>query len=91
MRRQKRPAGKWGATHKPSIPAAQGSPPTRIELLDLMESLEIVLGDMMRSWQGGIPAESRVEIMVQVYEPLLRMLIRAGRHPMPRWMMRHGR
>jgi hypothetical protein len=69
---------------RPTIPAAQGSPPTRAELLDLLESLEIVLGDMMRRWQGGIPAEVRAEIMVQAYEPLIRMLIRGRRLPSPR-------
>jgi hypothetical protein len=56
-----------------------------------MEVVEVALSSMMRRWQNGIPAEVRTEIMIEAYEPLLRMLIRAGRHPMPRWMMRHGR
>jgi hypothetical protein len=34
---------------------------------------------MMRRWDDGLPAAVRAEIMVEAYEPVLRILIAAGR------------
>jgi hypothetical protein len=59
-------------------------PPTRAELLDLLETLELALSSMAGRWQGGIPAEVRAEIMTEAYEPALKALIRAKRRPLPR-------
>jgi hypothetical protein len=54
--------------------------PTKAELLDLLEALEIVLSSLMRRRDDdGLPAEARAEIMTEIYEPVLRMLIRSRR------------
>lgn len=74
-----------GRVPVPKLPRKEGRRPLREELLDLMESLEIVLSDIMRRWDdGGVQPELRAEIMTTAYEPLLRMLIRARRRPVPR-------
>lgn len=56
--------------------------PTRTEILDQMEIWEVALSAMMRRWDDDIPAETRDEI-AQVYQPLLRILIRAKRRGQP--------
>jgi hypothetical protein len=60
--------------------------PSKPELLDLLDHLETVLGDMMRRWDHGEPIDPsvRLEIMMGAYEPVLRMLVRARRRPLPR-------
>lgn len=55
------------------------SVPTKPQLLDLLDGLELSLGNMMRRWENGIPPETRAEIMTEAYEPVLHMLIRAKR------------
>lgn len=54
-----------------------GRPPSRAELLDAMSATELAIGDVMRRWDAGIPAEVRAELM-DVYRPVLLLLIRAG-------------
>lgn len=68
----------------PRFPPPLGRPPTREEILDMMETLELVLGDMMRRWENGILPETRAEIMTKAYEPVLQILIRTRRRPVPR-------
>lgn len=58
--------------------------PTRAELLDLLEQLDISLATWVGRWADSIPPEVRAEILLQAYEPVLRMLIRARRRPTPR-------
>jgi hypothetical protein len=53
--------------------------PTRRHILDVLEGVEVALSAVMRRWDGGIPAEVRVEIMMDAYEPVLCLLLRAGR------------
>lgn len=53
--------------------------PSKPELLDLLDQLELTLGNMMRRWDDGILPEVRAEIMTQAYEPVLHVLIRSGR------------
>jgi hypothetical protein len=60
------------------IPMPQRQP-TKREVLDGLEAVEIALSSMMRRWQGGIPAEVRAEIMTEAYEPVLYLLIRTQR------------
>lgn len=55
------------------------SVPTKPQLLDLLDRLELTLSNMMRRWTNGILPEIRAEIMTEAYEPVLRMLIRAKR------------
>jgi hypothetical protein len=58
--------------------------PTRRELLDALVGVEIALSSLTRRWQDSIPAELRAEIMTDAYEPVLSLLIQAGRLPLPR-------
>lgn len=60
-------------------PRALMAVPSKPELLDLLERIEVALSSMMTRWQDGIPAEVRAEIMTEAYEPVLRILIHAGR------------
>lgn len=62
-----------------------GPLPHKLDYLDLIDTLENVLSDMMLRWFDGIPAEVRAELMVRAYEPVLHMLIRARRRPEPRF------
>jgi hypothetical protein len=63
------------------------SAPTKREILDGLEALEVALSSMMRRWQCGIPPEIRAEIMIEAYEPVLHILLRAERrgHKRPGW------
>jgi hypothetical protein len=58
--------------------------PTKGELLDHLELLDSVLGEMATRWFDGISPEVRDQIAVRAYQPNLRMLIRARRRPLPR-------
>lgn len=58
--------------------------PSKPELLDLLDALEVKMSDLMRRWDDGVAPEIRAEIMVELYEPTLRLLIRARRRPLPR-------
>lgn len=62
--------------------------PHKLEYLDLLDMLEVVLSDMMLRSSDGIVAEVRAELMVRAYEPVLHMLIRARRRPEPRLLPR---
>jgi len=53
--------------------------PSKGEILDLLDYLELTLGNMMRRREDGIPPQTRAEIMTDAYEPVLRMLIRSRR------------
>jgi hypothetical protein len=66
--------------------------PTKREILDGLEGVEIALSSMMRRWQGGVPAEIRAEIMTEAYEPGLHILLRAERrgHKRPGWRRTHA-
>jgi hypothetical protein len=55
------------------------SVPSKPQLLAVLEVAEIALSSMIRRWEDGIPAEVRVEIMTEVYEPILRVLIGSRR------------
>jgi hypothetical protein len=59
-------------------------PPTRSDLLDWLEQMDLVLSSMAGRWFDGIRAEVRAEILTQLYEPNLNMLIRARRRPRAR-------
>lgn len=63
------------------MPKARGRmiAPSKPELLDLLDRLELTLGNMMRRWEDGILPETRAEIMTEAYEPVLHILIRSGR------------
>jgi hypothetical protein len=52
--------------------------PTCGELLDAMDIAELHLLAMVGRWEDSIPAKVRAEIR-QIAEPLLRLLLRAGR------------
>ncbi|WP_428484916.1 hypothetical protein [Rhodopila sp.] len=65
------------AAKRPSAPR----PPKRSEILDRMDEVEAALLSIVRRWQDGVAPELRDEINVKAREPLLRMLIRAGRRP----------
>jgi hypothetical protein len=53
--------------------------PTKREILDGLEAVEVALSSMMRRWQGGISPELRAEIMIEAYEPVLHILLHAER------------
>ena len=54
--------------------------PTKRVVLDLLVATEVALSSIMRRWQDdGLSAEIRAEIMVDIYEPVLQMLIRSKR------------
>jgi hypothetical protein len=55
--------------------------PTKAELADLLDAIELPLSSLMRRWGDGISPEARVEITTDIYEPVLRMLIRLKRRP----------
>ncbi|WP_428484915.1 hypothetical protein [Rhodopila sp.] len=65
--------------------ATQGPPrqprPRRSDILDKTDEVEAALLSIVRRWQDGVAPELRDEINVKAREPLLRMLIRAGRRP----------
>jgi hypothetical protein len=65
------------------MPRADRKPSLR-DVLDLLSLLEIKMSDLMRRWDDGVAPEIRAEIMVELYEPTLRLLIRARRRPLPR-------
>lgn len=69
---------------RPKLPPPTGQSPTRSELLDLLERQTLALSSLVGRWQDGIPPEVRAEIMTELYEPVLQMLIRARRRPLPR-------
>jgi hypothetical protein len=71
-------AAAQGCRKAHEIPMPQRQP-TKREVLDGLEAVEIALSSMMRRWQGGIPAEVRAEIMTEAYEPVLHLLIRTQR------------
>lgn len=53
--------------------------PSKADLLNLLDYLELTLGNLMHRWDDGVSAEIRAEIMTEAYEPVLRMLIRSRR------------
>lgn len=59
-------------------------PPTRAECLDWIEQLDLIFSSWVGRWWDHIPPEMRAEILMQTYEPNLRILIRARRRPLPR-------
>ncbi|WP_428485982.1 hypothetical protein [Rhodopila sp.] len=59
-------------------------PPKRSEILDVMDRVETALLSIVRRWQDSVAPELRDEINVAAREPLLQMLLRAGRRPRPR-------
>ena len=61
-----------------------GPIPSKAELLDLMESAEAVLSDIVHRWHDGVPPELRDELNTLARTPLLQILIRAWRLPIPR-------
>jgi hypothetical protein len=69
---------------RPRIPKPIGRPPTRNELLDMLDAIETAAAEMVGRWWNGIAAEVRVELDKKIRTPALRMLIRARRRPRPR-------
>jgi hypothetical protein len=62
---------------------ARTAQPYRPELLDAIEATEEQLSAMIGRWGNGIPGRVRLEL-IRVRQPLMRLLIRAGRRPVRR-------
>jgi hypothetical protein len=55
-----------------------GRPRKRLAILDTLEQVDLVLSHFISRYES-VPAELRAEIMTGAYEPLLMILIQAGR------------
>jgi hypothetical protein len=54
------------------------------ETLDILDLVVTNLASIMSRWQDGVAPELRAEIMLHAHDPLLRLLLRARRRPLPR-------
>jgi hypothetical protein len=69
------------SAHLPDGLLPPPAPPHRKHILGMLESLEEWLHDMMSD--PTATAEQRAEIMVNGYDPVLRVLVASGRRPKP--------
>ena len=73
-----------GRLPNPKWPTPPGQRPTRDQILDLMETVEVILTAIVHRWHDGVPPEIRDEVNTLPRAPLLQMLIQARRRPIAR-------
>lgn len=65
-------------------------PPTKLQLINALDKTDQKLAEMVGRWGNGISSEHRAELL-KMWEPLVELLIDAGRRGQTREPIRRSR